>query len=428
MKKLSKRVWSTIVLFGLVGQIAWVIENMYFNLFLYNEISGDPNAIAWMVAASAATATLTTIFMGALSDRVAKRKKFIAIGYLLWGLVTLSFAFISVDNVANYFGAADAVAATVVVVVAMDCLMTFFGSTANDGAFNAWVTDTTDADSRGRVEGVLAVLPLMALLLIFGGFDGFVQQGDWPTFFLILGGLIAVVGLLGFFLIQEPNVVKSEQNYGKTLIYGYLPKTVKANPELYWTLATMGVFGIATQIYMPYFIIYIQRYLGIDAYALLLGAVLLSASVVSMIVGRKITAKNKNRFFVPSLAVMIAGLILLFVSRSPVLVGIAGFVMMSGNLVLSASIAAKVRDYTPLDKVGHFQGVRMIFMVLIPMIAGPFIGSAVISSANEFYLDLGVMKPVPTPMIFLVSALVSLLILLPLWKVFRTERKNGVLS
>lgn len=421
MKTLNKRVWSTIVLFGLIGQIAWVIENMYFNLFLYNEISGDPNAIAWMVAASAATATLTTIFMGALSDRVAKRKKFIAIGYLLWGLVTLSFAFISVDNVASFFGAADAVAATVVVVVAMDCLMTFFGSTANDGAFNAWVTDTTNEENRGKVEGVLAVLPLMALLLIFGAFDGFVQQGDWPTFFLILGGLIALSGLLGFFLIQEPKVVQSKQSYGKTLIYGYLPKTIKAHPTLYLTLATMGVFGIATQIYMPYFIIYIQRYLGIDAYALLLGVVLLSASVVSMIVGRKITAKNKNKFFVPSLGVMILGLLLLFLARNPVLVGFAGFVMMSGNLVLSASIAAKVRDYTPLDKVGHFQGVRMIFMVLIPMVVGPFIGSNVIRSANQFYLDLGVMKPVPTPSIFLVSAIVSLLVAFPLFFVFRKE-------
>lgn len=424
MKKLSKRVWSTVVLFGLVGQIAWVIENMYFNLFLYNEISGDPTAIAWMVAASAATATLTTIFMGALSDRVAKRKKFIAIGYLLWGLVTLSFAFISVDNVTRFFPAADAVAATVLVVVLMDCLMTFFGSTANDGAFNAWVTDVTDNDTRGKVETVLAVLPLMALLLIFGGFDGFVQQGDWAAFFLILGGLIALIGLVGFFLIEEPKVVKSKQNYAQTLVYGYLPKTIKAHPALYLTLATMGVFGIATQIYMPYFIIYIQRYLGIDAYAVLLGVVLLGASIVSMLVGRKITAKNKNQFFLPSLGVMIAGLILLFLFRNTVLVGVAGFVMMSGNLLLSASIGAKVRDYTPLDKVGHFQGVRMIFMVLIPMIVGPFIGSSVIRSANEFYMDLGVLKPVPTPTIFLVSALISLLVAVPLLLVFRKEKQE----
>jgi len=423
MKKprLGSRIWTVLILFGLFGQLAWVIENMYFNLFLYNTISGNPNAIAWMVAASAATATLTTIFMGALSDRVGKRKFFIAFGYLFWGLATLTFAFISVDAVAAALPFADAIAATVVIVILMDCIMTFFGSMANDGAFNAWVTDQTDANNRGKVEGVLAVLPLFALLIIFGGFDGLVQQGEWRVFFLVLGGLISLGGLAGLFLIKESKVPPSNVNYWRTLVFGFKPSSIKANPPLYWYLLAMAVFGIATQIYMPYFIIYIQRYLGIDAYAVLLGVVLLTASVVSMVVGRYITAKNKNRFFVPAIGVTMLGLLLLFVTRSAIAVGVAGIVMMSGNLLLTALTSAKVRDYTPLDKAGHFQGIRMIFFVLIPMIVGPFIGSSVISSANEFYVDLGVSKPVPTPAIFLASAIALLFLAIPLIRVFRLE-------
>ncbi|MDD3106536.1 MAG: MFS transporter, partial [Bacilli bacterium] len=132
-KYVGKRIWATLILFGLFGQLAWMIENMYFNLFLYNKISGDPKAIASMVAASAITATLTTIFMGALSDRVSKRKLFMSVGYILWGLVTLSFAFISVDNMAKIFNSANIVLVTVAVVIIMDCIMTFFGSMANDG-------------------------------------------------------------------------------------------------------------------------------------------------------------------------------------------------------------------------------------------------------------------------------------------------------
>ena len=38
MKKLSARLWLTLILIGLVGQFAWTIENMYFNVFLYNTI------------------------------------------------------------------------------------------------------------------------------------------------------------------------------------------------------------------------------------------------------------------------------------------------------------------------------------------------------------------------------------------------------
>lgn len=80
--KLGKRKWASIILVGLVGQFAWTIENMYFNVYLYNTISTDPDYIAAMVGWSAAAATLTALLMGALSDRVGRRRLFIGGGYL----------------------------------------------------------------------------------------------------------------------------------------------------------------------------------------------------------------------------------------------------------------------------------------------------------------------------------------------------------
>ena len=82
-RKIGGLKWLSIVLVGLFGQFAWTIENMYFNVFLYNTISTDPGYIAAMVAWSAAVATLTTLLMGALSDRVGRRKIFIVLGYVL---------------------------------------------------------------------------------------------------------------------------------------------------------------------------------------------------------------------------------------------------------------------------------------------------------------------------------------------------------
>ena len=175
MKKLSPRVWLTLVLVGLVGQFAWTIENMYFNVYLYNTISTDPGYISAMVGWSAAAATLTTLLMGALSDRVGKRKLFICGGYLLWGLSTAAFGLVTVENAAKLFPAAAATAAAAVMIVVLDCVMTFFGSTANDAAFNAYVTDITDNSNRGRAESVLAILPLISMLIIFGAFDGLTQ-------------------------------------------------------------------------------------------------------------------------------------------------------------------------------------------------------------------------------------------------------------
>ena len=41
-RKLGLRTWTSLLLIGLFGQFAWTIENMYFNVFLYNTISTDP--------------------------------------------------------------------------------------------------------------------------------------------------------------------------------------------------------------------------------------------------------------------------------------------------------------------------------------------------------------------------------------------------
>ena len=123
MNKLSPRVWLTLVLVGLVGQFAWTIENMYFNVYLYNTISTDPGYISAMVGWSAAAATLTTLLMGALSDRVGKRKLFICGGYLLWGLSTAAFGLVTVENAAKLFPAAAATAAAAVMIVVLEQLV-----------------------------------------------------------------------------------------------------------------------------------------------------------------------------------------------------------------------------------------------------------------------------------------------------------------
>ena len=157
VSKLGFGTWIALLVFGLIGQIAWMVENMYFNVFLYNTITGDTGMIAAMVAASSIVATVTTLLMGALSDKLGKRKGLMVGGYLLWGLSVMAFAFVSVTGLEQFMGAAAAVQTAAILVIVLDCVMTFFGSSANDAAFNAWVTDVTDETNRGRVETVLAV-------------------------------------------------------------------------------------------------------------------------------------------------------------------------------------------------------------------------------------------------------------------------------
>lgn len=44
--KLSPRVWASLIVFGLFGQLAWTVENMYFNVYVYNTITGNTTVIA----------------------------------------------------------------------------------------------------------------------------------------------------------------------------------------------------------------------------------------------------------------------------------------------------------------------------------------------------------------------------------------------
>lgn len=154
--RISERNWAIVVLLGLAGQIAWNVENSWFNTFVFDTITPDPRPIAWMVAISAITATITTLVMGTLSDRLGKRKPFIFWGYILWGISTVIFpttAFIKVTSLA------------VVMVIIADALMTFLGSTAYDAAFNAWTTDISDDTNRGTLSGVITIFPLLAALI-----------------------------------------------------------------------------------------------------------------------------------------------------------------------------------------------------------------------------------------------------------------------
>lgn len=421
--KLGARKWLTLILVGLFGQFAWTIENMYFNVFLYNTISTDPDYIARMVAWSAVAATVTTLLIGALSDRVGKRKVFICAGYMLWGLSTAAFGYITKENAARLFPAANAAAAAATMVVVLDCVMTFFGSTANDGAFNAYVTDVTDSTNRGKAESVLAILPLISMLIIFGLFDGLTQQGRWKEFFNIFGFAVTGVGLVSLVLVKdEPGLEPRKDSYFKNLLYGLRPSVVRESPELYLSFAAFCVFSVAVQVFFPYLIIYIQNYLGITDYAMVLGVVLILASAVSVVSGRYIDRLGKLRFAVPAVAIMLAGLAGMYFVHSQAGVMIAGTVMMGGYMMVSAALGANIRDWTPEGKVGHFQGIRMIFAVMLPMVIGPAIGAAVIKGSDSTYIELGQVKTVPTPGIYLAAAAVLMLVFIPIFLLKKKEK------
>ena len=413
--KITAKHWISLIVVGLAGQLAWTIENMYLNVFMYQTATTDPQYIARMVAASAIVATLTTLIMGNISDRVGRRKVFISTGYILWGISIVLFSFVNLENAQKLFPAAAASTVTAVLIIVLDCVMTFFGSTANDAAFNAYVTDSTVPENRGKVESVLAVLPLVSMLIVFGALDPLVRKENWDVFFKIIGGIVFGVGILSIFLVEDRPMPKKHTPFLTSLFYGFTLDSMRENAKMYYSMAAFCVYGIAIQIFFPYLIIYFQQFLHFENYALILGVVLIAASIISILTGPLIDRKGKMEFIYPAVVLMLIGLVGLFFARESLSVTIWGIVMMAGYMLIGAVLSGLIRDYTPAGQAGVFQGVRMIFTVMLPMVIGPFIGAKLIHSTAGVYEELGQLKDIPTPDIFLVSAFALIFILVPLF-------------
>ncbi len=432
-QKLSARIWLNLILFGFLGQIAWAVENVYFNTFLFNSIGGSTRDISRMVALSAVTAVVTTFLMGTLSDRIGKRKPFICLGYIAWGLTVACFAWISRENVQKLFSISDGAAvvtATVSIMIVMDCLMTFMGSTGNDAAFNAWITDVTVPENRGIAEGALSVMPILATLLVSVGFGAGITAVGYPVCFLILGGIVVLCGTIGLFTVRSTTVKRTEKDgYFKDLIYGFRPAVVKENKYLYLSLLCVCIFNTSVQIFMPYLFIYIQHYLNFDFGTLfssitvkVIGIallVLIGFIAVVLLFGKLLDRFGKKHFILVSTFVFIGGLILVTLAESIGRFAVLAAVMFCGYGLMMIILNATVRDFTPEGKVGQFQGVRMIFAVLIPMVLGSYIGAFVTETfasrhdLGTYINDYGESVLVPVPEIFAASAIFCILIVVP---------------
>ncbi|MDD4065961.1 MAG: MFS transporter [Bacilli bacterium] len=425
--KLGKKVWVGIIIFSLLGQIAWTMENMLLNSFISNMFNATLSDIALMVSLSAIAATLTTLIMGALSDKVGKRKLFICGGYIVWGISIAAFCLIKVDLLTSWFPYANAISLGISLTILLDCIMTFFGSSANDACFNAYLTDISDETNRGKIEGVNSAMPLISVLIVFGVFGSVTSTNNWDFLFLAIGAIVLVGGLVGLGVLQDsPNLKPRQESYFKNIIHGFRPSVIKANPALYMMLLIFSVFSIAVQVYMPYLIIYFTKTLAMDNYVLVFAPAIIVAAVCTVFFGRFYDKKGFKKTIFYTLSVFMVGLILLYVSKSTIFVFIGCMLMMTGWLTTSAACNASIRQFTPKKDVGLYQGIRIFMAVLVPMLIGPWIGSSISGSSAMIGGTVGD-DYIPSALIFIGAAAVNvityILVIVLLKKIFTRRQK-----
>ncbi len=439
MKDKKFTFWFLVWGLGIAGQICWNMENQWFNTFIYAKIAKDPTIISWMVACSAIATTISTFIFGCASDRKGKRKPMVAIGYILWGIFTIAFGMTEfIAGGASNGGATSVILVAGVSCVLADCLMSFFGSCANDVGFNAWINDHMDDDNRGQLGAALATQPVIGTIVgtVLGGM--LVGADDnYMRLFLVMGIIVIAFGIYCLFAMKDSTELKPsiKGSFSKQFFSIFNVKEYVKNKELVWVNLSLAVYFIAFNMYFTHLGNYMIYYLGFTAdlmgYMEGLGLVLAMLAVVP-----STKAINKGKYpFLCQLATVLncigVGILGLFVRPENVntssifnpvlLIGI--FVLGLGYMLFLQSITVWGKQLYPDDARGQFEGIRIVFFVLIPMIIAPLISNPIIKRSGQFVDEYGFTAYLPTHTLLTVGAALVLLTLIPLH--FAIKEKNA---
>ena len=421
-KPITRLTWTAIILLAFAGQLAWGVENQYFNTFVYDNIIPDPRPISWMVAASAITATLTTILLGALSDRTrsawGKRKPFILAGYLAWGIFTAAFPSAALLK---------PVTLAVGMAILFDSIMTFFGSTANDAALNAYITDVSDQHNRGRVVGVVQIMTWVAILIVYGASGMIIDAWGYYTFFYMIGGLVFLLGLIGGLMVREqPDPTPPPASFWRQISDTFRGETLRANRSLFLLLFSLSLYGIAEQIFFPYLIIYLNHYLELptlDASLVIFVCILVGGILLAYPFGLLADRIGRKRLALGAILLKMVGLLLFSLTKDMLLLVVTGTLWLAGMSAWMISTGAWTKDLYPEEKRGQFHGYFILFTVAFTMVPGPLLGGWLSSTYGISTIIDGQAGFIPTPLIFQVAGVATLVAALPMLLMHEKRRR-----
>ena len=246
--------------------------------------------------------------------------------------------------------------------------MTFMGSTSNDSAFQAWVTDVTTPETTQTVETAFTFVGIIAMAVIM--VVGSLAQGGvipYSVFFIGLGIVVTIAGVVALFVVDYPKKLEDAKkdastpktSYWADLFYGFRPDVIKENSKLYLILVSTGIFNCAFQVFFPYLLTYFSEVV-IKANETLFAAMPLSLIVVAagavitlvagIVVLLKVYNKSKAAAFIPSVISLIVGLLVMFFAKTNLYLMLVGAAFtLVGYIVIMIQFGANVRDCIPQD-------------------------------------------------------------------------------
>ena len=419
--------WAMIWLLGLAGQLCWNMENQWFNTFVYAKIAKDPTIISWMLAISAIATTISTFLFGCVSDRKGNRKSLVSIGYILWGIFTILFGTTQFLNKKS--GDAKALFGIAFAVIAADAIMSFFGSMGNDIGFNAWINDHMTPKNSGALGAALAVQPVIGTIagtIIGGMLVG--ADDNYMRLFVVIGGSVILLGIYSLLKMTDVDTLKPsiKGSFSKQFFSIFNVKEYLKHRELVFVNLMLAVYLISFNEYFSHLGNFMIYYLGFtaDTMGLIEGVGLLIAMFTTIPAIKLINKGKSSLIILISVIINAIGLLVIGLLVSPenvdpstiwnptLLFGVL-FVGIGYILFLQTITVWSKRLY-PEDARGQFEGIRIVFYVLIPMVVAPLISNPIIKKSGEFVDEYGFTEYLPTNAVFIAGFVIALLTLIPL--------------
>jgi MFS family permease len=348
--------------------------------------------------------------MGSYSDVKGKRKALMVIGFIAWSITTAIFplaAFMTPIILAVAFA------------ILFDCIMTFFGSTAYDATFNAYITDITTVENRGKASGLIQIMTLISILIVYGVSGFIILAFGYFIFFYFVGILVGIFGIIGALLAKEPvNLTPLNIRYLEHIKNTFKRENLRQNRDIFLVLTGVMLWGIGFQVFFPFTVIYLQYHIGLSIVmaSIVVFIALLVSIILAFPVGILIDKFGRKKITIISVVFESISLILFSLVMDITLIIVFGACYVFFYTVFTIGAGTWIKDLYPEEKRGQFSGYMILFSVLFTMVPGPLIGGWIASEYGKMIVIEGVQGTIPPPLLFQVGAILILLAIIPLLK------------
>jgi hypothetical protein len=240
---------------------------------------------------------------------------------------------------------------------------------------------------------------------------------------------VSAVGAIGVLLMREgPDLkpVRDEKGFWHQFFQVFDFKTFRRNKELFCVFFIMAVYFICFNFYFIHvgnYFIYTLGYSEGTAGAIQ-GAGLLVAALATIPAAGFINKGRHAPLIAVSVAFTIVGLVVLGVSGKRLALIETGIVLAGiGYVLLLQTTTAWAKNLYPAGSRGQFEGIRILFFVLLPMIVGPSAAGVLIKRYGVPVTINGVEGMAPSSILFFAAAIFTAFTLIPTAFAVREKRR-----